>query len=533
MEHLGMNRSSYGLENHGITKAGKVYWNLAPAELVEIEIKEGRGNLTSTGAFLPNNAFSTGRSPFDKYTVEEPESKDNIWWGKVNVPVKEEIFDALHKQIVEYLSDKDIFVLDTCVGADPDHRMPLRVVNEYGWANLFAHQVFVNPTPEEQANAVPEFTVLQAPGCTADAEKYGLNSGTFVIVNFAKRMVIIGGTSYAGEIKKSIFSVMNYLLPLKGVLSMHCSANVSEDGNSAIFFGLSGTGKTTLSADPNRGLIGDDEHGWTEKGIFNFEGGCYAKCINLSKEFEPQIYNAIRFGAILENLVMDEKTRELDYDDGSITENTRAAYPLTNIDNAILPSVCEHPKNIIFLTCDAFGVLPPVARLNPSQAMYHFISGYTAKVAGTERGVTEPQATFSACFGAPFLPLHPTRYAELLADKMKQHGATLWLINTGWSGGPYGVGKRMRIDHTRAIVHAALDGALENVEFEKFPIFEFEIPKQCPGVPNDVLNPKNTWDNKDAYDEKAKFLAQMFNDNFEKFKDGASQEIIDAAPKVS
>ncbi len=532
MEHYGQNRSSHGLENHGIKEAKNIYWNLTPAEIVEHEIIAGHGNMMYNGAFLPNNAFTTGRSPNDKYTVEEASTKDEIWWGKVNVPVKEEVFDGLHQELVEYLKDKDLYVLDTCVGADPDHRMFLRVVNEFAWANMFSNLVFVNPTPEEQANAKPEFTVIAAPGFKADPQKYGLNSSTFVIVNLAKRMTIIGGTSYAGEIKKSMFSVMNYFMPKKGVLSMHCSCNVGEKGDSAIFFGLSGTGKTTLSADPNRGLVGDDEHGWTEKGIFNFEGGCYAKCINLREESEPDIYRAIRFGAVVENVVMDMKTRLPDYDDGSITENTRAAYPLEHISNAVIPSRSEHPKNIIFLTCDAFGVLPPIARLNPSQAMYHFISGYTAKVAGTERGITEPQATFSACFGAPFLPLHPTVYAKMLADKMREHGSTLWLVNTGWSGGPYGIGERMSIKYTRTILNAALSGELDNASFSSFPIFEFEIPDRCPGVPSEILNPRNTWDDKEAYDKKAKELAKMFNDNFEKYKENASQEIIEAAPKV-
>lgn len=535
MPVYGKPRSTYPLEKHGLTTVNKVHWNLSPARLIEEEIKAGRGKLADNGALIVSTGEHTGRSPKDRYVVEDAKTKEEIWWGPVNVAVGSDVFDALHKEVCQHLADKELYVYDGFAGADPNHHIHVRVINELGWHNLFCHQLFINPASDdaEHHDFEPDWTIIGAPTYLADDMKYGLRSSTFIFVNFTQRMVLIGGSAYAGEMKKSIFAVLNYLLPQKGVLPMHCSCNVGErEDDVAIFFGLSGTGKTTLSADPTRDLIGDDEHGWTENGVFNFEGGCYAKTINLRKEFEPQIWNAIRFGAVLENLVADEESRRLDYDDASLTENTRAAYPLTNIDNARLPSVASHPKNIIFLTCDAFGVLPPIARLNPSQAMYHFISGYTAKVAGTERGITEPQATFSACFGAPFLPLHPTVYAELLAKKMRDHKATVWLVNTGWTGGPYGVGHRMRIDYTRAIVNAAIEGKLDNATFTQDTIFGFEIPDQCPGVPSEALIAKNTWEDKAAYDAKAKELAGLFVSNFEKFKDKASPELLDAAPKA-
>lgn len=533
MLHKGLYQSSYGLENHGIKEAGTVHWNLPSSRLIEIELQSGHSKLAANGALVVLTGKYTGRSPKDKYFVEEPSSKDNLWWGKVNAPIGADVFDALHAEVTNYLQDKDLYVLDTNAGADHDHRLPIRVINEMACQNLFCRQMFITPKPKDQAKHIPEFTVLSAPGYHADAAKYGLNSDTFIMVNLAKKMVLIGGTEYAGEIKKSIFTIMNYLLPLKGVMSMHCSANVGDHNDPAVFFGLSGTGKTTLSADHDRGLIGDDEHGWTDTGIFNYEGGCYAKVIKLNKSFEPEIWDAIRYGCILENIVMDEETREIDYDDGSITQNTRAAYPLRNIEHSVIPSVAGHPHNVIFLTCDAFGVLPPVARLTPDQASYHFISGYTAKVAGTERGMgNEPQATFSTCFGAPFMPLHPNVYAKLLAEKLTKHNAAVWLVNTGWSEGPYGIGHRMRIDHTRAIVNAVLHHDLDSIEYEKMPLFDIDIPKTCPGVPQEILNPRNTWEDKNAYDEKAAQLAKLFIENFENFKEGTSEQIINAGPKL-
>ncbi len=533
MNHLGLNQSSHGLQPHGITRAKNVYWNCPPAFLFEYEIKQGRGCLSERGAFVATaDEIGRGRSPKDKYIVEEATTKDKIWWGKVNTPVKEEVFDALHKELTDYLADKDLFVQDVYAGADPEYRVPVRTITEYAYAAAFVHTMFVNSTPEEQKNFVPGFTVIAAPGYRTDPQKHGIRSGVFIIANFAKKLILVGGSAYSGEIKKSIFSVLNHHYPSQGILSMHCSANIGKDGDTAIFFGLSGTGKTTLSADPERGLIGDDEHGWSDKGVFNFEGGCYAKCIHLSPEFEPQIWNALRFGAIMENVVMDSHSRVVDFDDSSLTENTRAAYPLEHIDNAVFPSVGGHPKNVIFLTCDAYGVLPPIARLTPAQAMYHFISGYTARVAGTERGVTEPQATFSACFGAPFVALHPSVYAELLGKKLQRNGTKVWLVNTGWSGGPYGVGQRMSIKISRAVLRAALSGALEQAHYSPFPHFGFEIPDTCPGVPPEVLNPKNTWPDKNAYDEKAKHVAKLFIDNFKQFEAGTAQEILNAAPKI-
>ncbi|MBI1388030.1 MAG: phosphoenolpyruvate carboxykinase (ATP) [bacterium] len=533
MAKYGIQRIANPLSDNGVSACKTVHWNYSAPRLIEEEVKSGRGEFANTGAFIVNTGKYTGRSPQDKYVVEDETTKNDVWWGPVNTPIKAEVFDALHKELCTYLADKEIFVFEGFAGADPAERITVRMINELGWHNLFCQKLFIEPTEDDLKNPMPlNWTIIDCPGYKADAEKYGLRSSTFIIVNIARKMIIVGGTGYAGEMKKGIFSILNYILPKRGVLSMHCSCNVGDDDDVAIFFGLSGTGKTTLSADPKRALIGDDEHGWTDRGIFNFEGGCYAKTINLSQEMEPDIWNAIRFGAILENVGYDPHSRAVDYTDASRTENTRAAYPLTNIHNAKLSSVTGHPKNILFLTCDAFGVLPPAARLNPSQAMYHFISGYTAKVAGTERGVTEPQATFSACFGAPFLPLHPTVYAELLAKKMKEHDATVWLINTGWTGGAYGVGKRMRIDHTRAIVNSAIEGRLANVEFKTDPIFGFEVPQSCPGVPGDVMNPKNTWADKDAYDQKAKELASMFVKNFAKFQDKASDEILKAAPKI-
>lgn len=528
--NTGVNPSRHGLDSQGIRNAGVVAWNLGHAALLEEILRRREGKLAENGAIVVRTGQRTGRSPHDKFTVKSPPSADNIDWGKVNRPFDPERFDRLYGHLTGYLQGADLYVQDCYAGADPDYRLPVRIITEYAWHSLFARSLFITPELDALSEHVPEFTVINAPKFHASPTEDGTNSEAFVVVNFERKLVIIGGTSYAGETKKSIFSVMNYLLPLRGVLSMHCSANIGGDGDVALFFGLSGTGKTTLSADPNRKLIGDDEHGWGDNGVFNFEGGCYAKTIRLSAEAEPQIYHALRYGSVLENVVMDEAARQVDYDDDSITENTRGAYPLTYIDNAVLPSVGGHPDNVVFLTCDAFGVLPPVSRLTPEQAMYHFMSGYTAKVAGTEAGVTEPSATFSACFGAPFLPLPPRRYAELLGERLQKHKAQCWLINTGWCGGPYGVGKRISIAHTRAIVTAALSGTLNEVEYRTDPIFGLHVPTRCPDVPDNLLDPRSTWDDRSAYDKKAKHLAGLFKENFEQFTE-ADDRIRAAGPK--
>jgi len=514
-----------------IPTTGHVYRNLPTPELVEQALARGEGKFASNGALFVTTGERTGRSPNDRFVVDSPDVHDDIWWGKVNVPMSEEHFDGLYNKVIEQLGKSDQYVFDGFAGADPGYRLPVRVITVKAWHSLFARTLFVRPTKEELASHTPEFTVINAGEFLADPRTDGTNSGVFVCISFARRTVIIGGTQYGGEIKKSIFSVMNYLLPHRDVFPMHCSANIGKDGDTALFFGLSGTGKTTLSADPNRRLIGDDEHGWSDTGTFNFEGGCYAKVIRLSKEAEPQIYDAVKFGSILENIVMDEN-RVPDYDDDTITENTRATYPVEHIHNCVIPGVGGHPDNVMFLTADAFGVLPPIAKLTPAQAMFHFISGYTAKLAGTEAGVTEPTATFSACFGSPFMPLHPTRYAKMLGERMERHGSHVWLVNTGWSGGAYGEGKRMSIQHTRALITAALSGELAKAEFENDPVFGVAVPKSCPGVPSEVLSPRNTWKDKAAYDAKAKHLAQLFVKNFETYRSEASPDVIAAAPKV-
>src|SRR5581483_11375304 len=472
----------------------------------------------------------TGRTPKDKFTVNDAITADKVAWGAVNQPFESEKFDALLGRVLDYLRGRELFVQDLRAGADDTHCLPIRVVNEYAWHNLFARQLFVRPSPAELQLHRPEFTVIAAPGFQADPARDGTRTEAFIITDFTRHVVLIGGTRYAGEMKKSIFSVMNFLLPPQDVFPMHCSANVGADGVTALFFGLSGTGKTTLSADPMRRLIGDDEHGWGPAGIFNFEGGCYAKCINLSREKEPQIWNALRFGCVLENVVIDPETHVPNYDDQSITENTRAAYPVDFIDNAVIPGVGGHPKNVVFLTADAFGVLPPIARLANEQAMYQFLSGYTAKVAGTEAGVKEPQATFSTCFGAPFLPLAPKVYAEMLGRRLKQHSAQCWLVNTGWQGGPPGVGKRMDLPYTRAMVRAAVDGRLAKVEFETESSFGFSIPKALPEVPAQLLNPRNAWSDKAAYDRKAAELSARFEENFKRFE--APEAVRNAGPKA-
>jgi phosphoenolpyruvate carboxykinase (ATP) len=492
---------------------------LSVPELVEKILSRKEGVLSSSGAVRAQTGKYTGRSPKDKYIVEEPSTKGKIDWGAVNQPISPEIFDKLYHKVIQYLKEKEeIFVFKGFAGADKSHRIPIQVINEYAWHNLFAHQLFIRPTEEELAGHQAEFTILSAPNFKANPEIDGTRSETFIIISFERKVILIGGTEYAGEMKKSIFSIMNYILPESGVLSMHCSANVGFEGDVALFFGLSGTGKTTLSTDPNRRLIGDDEHGWSSTGVFNIEGGCYAKCIGLSEEKEPQIYNAIRFGSVLENVVLDENTRIPDYDDATLTENTRVAYPINAIDNIVVPSIAGHPSTIIFLTADAFGVLPPISKLTKEQAMYHFLSGYTSKLAGTERGVTSPEATFSTCFGAPFLPLPATRYAEMLGEKIDEHNVQVFLVNTGWTGGEYGVGSRMKLSYTRAMVQAAIEGELANVETKKDEIFGLEMPLHVPGVPDEVLQPKKTWQDEKAYEEKAKELAARFRENFKKFK---------------
>ncbi|MBE3578521.1 MAG: phosphoenolpyruvate carboxykinase (ATP) [Caldanaerobacter subterraneus] len=519
----------FNLERLGLINFKNVYQNLPVAKLIEEAVKREEGVLVNNGAFNVYTGKYTGRSPNDKFIVDEPEVHEDIWWEN-NKPISVEKFEKLYNRLIAYLQNRDLFIFDGFVGADPQYRVSIRVITEYAYQSLMARQLFIRPTEKELQNFVPEYTLIAAPRFKAIPEIDGVNSEAFIILSFTKKLIIIGGTQYGGEIKKSIFTLMNYLMPKKGVLSMHCSANIGKDGDTALFFGLSGTGKTTLSADPERFLIGDDEHGWSERGIFNFEGGCYAKCINLSREKEPQIWDAIRFGAILENVVYDEATRELDYTSDKITENTRAAYPIDFIPGAVQSGIGEHPKTIIFLTADAFGVLPPIAKLTKEQAMYYFLSGYTSKLAGTERGITEPQATFSTCFGAPFLPLPPMVYAKMLGEKIEKYDTKVFLVNTGWSGGPYGIGKRINLEYTRKMVSAALKGELDKVEFTKDPIFNLDIPASCPGVPSEILNPRNTWKDKEEYDKTAKRLAQRFIENFQKYKD-VSEEIKNAGPK--
>ncbi|HEC18191.1 MAG TPA: phosphoenolpyruvate carboxykinase (ATP) [Gammaproteobacteria bacterium] len=521
------------LTEMGLSNLGDIRWNSSTAHLYEDALRRREAFLAHLGPLVTRTGCFTGRSPNDKFVVDEPVSRKQVWWSKVNRPFPEERFDALFERICHFLEGRNIFVQDLLVGADKEYELPIRVITQDAWHALFARNMFIRPENFGRTLGAeePRFTVLHVPHLNAVPSVDGTNSEAFIIVHFGKRQILIGGTQYAGEIKKSIFSVMNYLLPQQGVLSMHASANVGEDGNAAVFFGLSGTGKTTLSADPRRKLVGDDEHGWGENGIFNLEGGCYAKVINLSKEKEPLIYETTRrFGTILENVGMDFRRRRLDLDDAKLTENTRAAYPITHIPNAIYPGIAGHPKDIVMLTCDAFGVLPPISRLSPEQAMYHFLSGYTAKVAGTERGVDEPQATFSTCFGAPFMALHPSVYGNLLGEKIKRHNVRCWLINTGWSGGPYGVGNRMDISLTRAMLEAALSGKLDEVPVVQDPIFGLPVPEECPGVPTRVLQPVNTWSDPAAYRAKAEELAAAFHQNFAEYADMVSPEVRDAGP---
>ncbi|MDQ1612393.1 MAG: phosphoenolpyruvate carboxykinase [Pyrinomonadaceae bacterium] len=528
----GRRRSDVGLDTLGITQASGVYWNLSTPELYEEIARRGEAIFSDHGALIVDTGEHTGRAAKDKAIVRDENSDDKVFWGEVNKEFTTEKFNALRDRMMAHTAGRDLFVQDTFAGADKRYQLPIRVVTELAWHSLFARTMFIQGV-REVGNHVPEFTIVNIPSFKANPERDGTRAQTFILMDFTQRLVLIGGTSYAGETKKSVFTILNYLLPQRGVMSMHCSANVGDAGDVAIFFGLSGTGKTTLSADPERQLIGDDEHGWSDDGVFNFEGGCYAKVIRLSPEAEPDIYRTTRmFGTVLENVVYDPETRALDLDDAAKTENTRAAYPLTSIPNIVPEGHAGHPQNIIMLTADAFGVLPPVARLTPEQAMYHFLSGYTAKIAGTERGVTEPEATFSTCFGAPFMVLHPGTYAKLLGEKLKEHKANCWLVNTGWSGGPYGEGQRMKIKYTRAMIRAILNGSLAEVETQPDPIFGVGVPVSCPEVPAEVLSPRNTWKDPEAYDRKAKELAERFNQNFTKYADGVSPEVRAVAPKA-
>jgi phosphoenolpyruvate carboxykinase (ATP) len=518
----------------GLTKTESIHYQSTPEELVQDTLRMGEGSLTDTGALAINTGEFTGRSPQDKFTVKDETTENTVHWNNFNLPIEEKYFFIIREKIMAYLNEQpEIWVRDCYACADPRYRLNIRVVTEKPWTNLFAYNMFLRPEEEELEDFNAEWHVLSAPGLRLDPVECGTRQHNAAVVSFRHKTILIAGTGYTGETKKGIFTILNYILPQeKNVLSMHCSANMADDGDTAIFFGLSGTGKTTLSADPNRKLIGDDEHGWTEDGVFNFEGGCYAKLINLSAEKEPEIFHAIRPGAIVENVKFFEGSNGINFDDASITENTRVSYPLDFISNAAVPSIGNTPRNIFFLTCDAYGVLPPISKLTKGQAMYQFISGYTAKVAGTEAGVTEPKPTFSACFGAPFLPLHPAKYAEMLGKKMQDNQVNVWLINTGWTGGPYGEGHRMKLGYTRAMITAALDGKLDKVETVADPIFGVAIPKEVPGVPTELLTPRNTWADGAAYDEKAKYLAGLFVKNFEKYASGVSDEIRNAAPKA-
>jgi len=522
------------LLNLGLKNTESIHYQSTPEELVQDALRIGEGVLNDTGALVIKTGEFTGRSPKDKFFVKDEITTDSVHWNEFNIPIEEKYFDIIYKKSLDYLENVNEFWVRDCFAcADPRYKLNVRVINEKPWNNLFAYNMFLRPKEEELQNFKPDWHVFSLPGLQLDPNECGTRQSNAAVVSFKHKMILIAGTGYTGEIKKGIFTILNYILPHeKDVLSMHCSANMGDDGDTAIFFGLSGTGKTTLSADPNRKLIGDDEHAWTSDNIFNFEGGCYAKTINLTEEKEPEIFNAIRPGALVENVTFFEGTNKINFDDASITENTRVSYPLDFISNAQEPSIGGLPKNIFFLTCDAFGVLPPISKLTPGQAMYQFISGYTAKVAGTELGVTEPKPTFSACFGAPFLPLHPGKYAKMLGEKMQEHKVNVWMINTGWTGGVYGTGNRMKLKYTRAMITAALEGKLNDIEFEADPIFGFAIPKECPNVPTEVLNPINTWTDKIAFKEKSKYLAGLFVKNFDKYADGVTEEVLAAAPKA-
>ena len=523
------NSKTYGLESLGIKNVGQLYRNLSVPELIEHTLTQREGVLAANGALCVKTGKYTGRSPKDKFIVEDPEILDEVDWNGINVPLPPEKFNLLYKRMLSYVQGRDLYIFDGYVGADPKYRLGVRVINEFAWHNLFVHQLFLRPNASELKYHRADFTVISVPGFQGDPEIDGIHSEAFIVLNLVQRIVLIGGTHYAGEMKKSVFSFMNYLMTKRNVLPMHCAANMDEKGQTALFFGLSGTGKTTLSADPHRRLIGDDEHGWSTRGIFNFEGGCYAKTIRLCKKNEPQIWEALRFGSVLENVILDEETRIPDYNDDSLTENTRAAYPIEFIPNSVVPSFGGHPKTVIFLTADAFGVLPPISKLTNRQAMYHFLSGYTSKLAGTERGITEPQATFSSCFGSPFLPLPATVYAEMLYERLIHHDVDVYLINTGWTGGSYGVGSRIKIEDTRAMVAAALNGSLNQVKFHHHRIFKVLVPESVPGVDSKILDPENTWSDRAAYDQQAKDLAKRFVENFKQFH-YVPLEMMEASP---
>jgi phosphoenolpyruvate carboxykinase (ATP) len=522
------------LEELGLQLTNTLHYQLSPEELVNDTLRLNQGVLNNTGALVIKTGEFTGRSPKDKFIVKDEISTGSIHWNDFNLPLEEKYYHCIHQKIVNYLNAQpEIWVRDSYACADPSYRLNIRVINDNPWSNLFANNMFLRPDEEELENFNADWHILAAPGLRLDAKECGIRQHNATVVSFKYRTVLIAGSGYTGEIKKGIFSILNYILPHdKNVLSMHCSANIGRHGDTALFFGLSGTGKTTLSADPNRKLIGDDEHGWNEHGVFNFEGGCYAKCIDLSPEKEPAIYQAIRPGALVENTTFHPGTNVIDFSNKAITENTRVSYPLNYIINSIEPSTGGIPENIFFLTCDAYGVLPPVSKLTPAQAMYQFISGYTAKVAGTEAGVTEPKSTFSACFGAPFLPLHPGQYAAMLGERLKKNNVKVWLINTGWTGGAYGTGNRMKLAYTRAMISAALEGDLDNVQYETHPVFGMAVPVSCPGVPDNILNPRNTWTDGDAYDKAAQNLAKQFITNFEKYASGVTEEVIAAGPKI-
>lgn len=531
MLQFGLKSQSASLSELGITD-GIIYWNQSPEELEHIALTQGQAKLCQSGAIAVDTGEFTGRSPRDRFIVLDSLTENTVWWNNFNIQFSAKHFNKLYKKAIQYLNGKEFYVRDSYACADPRFRINVRVITEHAWSNLFAYNMFLRPCEEELNYFSPDWTIICVPGLHADPETDGTRQHNFSIINFSKRIVLVGGSGYTGEIKKGMFSALNLILPVfKDVLPMHCSANIGKNNDTALFFGLSGTGKTTLSADPNRKLIGDDEHGWTpDNMIFNFEGGCYAKVINLSEEQEPDIFNAIRPGALVENVEFKTGSNEVDYTADSKTENTRVSYPIYHIDNIAIPSMGGNPKNIFFLTCDAFGVLPPIARLTPGQAAFHFISGYTAKVAGTEAGITEPTMTFSACFGAPFMPLHPTRYAEMLSAKMKEANVKVWLVNTGWTGGSFGVGKRMSLKYTRALITAAFNGQLNDIEYKQHDIFGIEFPTQCPGVPTEILDPRKTWDDADLYDQKATYLANAFNKNFEKYTEFANEEILSGGP---
>jgi len=525
---------SHPITDRVLSLAAKVNLQLTPDQLIEKALAHGEGIITASGALAADTGEFTGRSPKDKFVVYDQKTADTVWWGNINNRFENDHFDRLLEKVITHFEGKEIYVRDAFGCADPAYRLNIRVVTESAYQNLFANNLFLRPTAEEVENQNPEWLILAAPSFHANPEVDHTRQHNFSIINFTKKIILIGGSGYTGEIKKGIFTVLNYLLPQeRGVLSMHCSANIGVNNDTALFFGLSGTGKTTLSADPTRKLIGDDEHGWADNSVFNFEGGCYAKCIDLTEENEPTIWNAIKKGALEENVRFYEGSNQVNYKDVSVTENTRVAYPIDHIENIAVPSYGDVPENVFFLTCDAFGVLPPISKLDSGQAMYHFISGYTAKVAGTEAGITEPSATFSACFGAAFLPLHPTKYAKMLGEKLdKNPNINVWLINTGWSGGSYGVGSRMKLKYTRAMIASALSGDLNNAQFEKHPVFGLQMPVACQDVPTELLNPRNTWADAAAYDAKANHLANLFNENFANYSDGASEAIKAAAPKA-